>query len=130
MKLTLGEVTYQSDLMALYRLSIAEARVIKRQTGMTLADWRFSLITYFREDPDMLAGLVYLLKHRAGEVVDWDEIGLINAQDVIDGAKFEESDAEQLARIQGSDVVSEDEGGQEQPIEPDAQPEQEEPVTA
>lgn len=100
MKLTLGEKTYQADMLDLYRPSIAEARTIKRHTGMTLADWRFSLVTYFREDPDMLAGLVYLLKHRTGEVVDWDELGRINAQDVIDGFEIEASDKALAERIE------------------------------
>lgn len=123
MKLTLGGVEYHSDLMALYRVSINEARIIKRQTGMTLADWRFSLVTYFREDPDMLAALVWLLKRRAGEVADWDEIDRIGAQDVIDGAVFEEADAQELARIQGENASSEaaaDDGEIATPVGPDS----------
>ena len=99
MKLTLGGVTYQADMLSLYRLSIREAREIKRHTTLTLADWRFGLRTFFREDPDILLGVVYVLKSRAGEVVNWDELDGLNAQDIVDGiemGEIEDVDREQL----------------------------------
>lgn len=99
MKLVLDGCEYSSPILDLYRVTIGEARRIKRSTGLTLSDWRLGLLTWGREDPDVLVGLVYLLKSRAGETVDWYELDQINAQDVIDGLEIEESDQVEMQRI-------------------------------
>lgn len=112
MKLTLNGAEYSADLMSLYRVSITEARTIKRQTGMTLADWRIGLLTFNREDPDMIAGVVYLLKHRAAEIVDWTEIGELDAQAVIDSALMETADVELINRVQGGGAGPEPDAGE------------------
>lgn len=100
MKLTLDDKTYQADVLSLYRLSLDEARTIKRQTGMTFADWKFGLLTYFREDPDVLLGVAYVMKRRSGEVVDWAELSQLSAQDIIDGLEWEASDQEITDKLQ------------------------------
>lgn len=104
MKLTLREVEYRADLADLYRLSIAEARTIKRRTGMTIADWRVGLMTLVREDPDVLAGLVFLLRHRARSdadpEVDWDDIGTLTIEELAEGFEWEASDTEAVNRAQ------------------------------
>lgn len=102
MKLTLRGVEYQSDLLSLYDLTINEARAIKANTTthMTIADWRVGLITFNREDPDVLAALIYLLRHRAGEIDDWDAIGDIRTRELTDGFEWEESDTELVNRVQ------------------------------
>lgn len=114
MKLTLRGVEYQSDMLSLYRLTIAEAREIKRNTHMTIADWRFGLITFTREDPDVFAGLIYLLKHRAGEVVDWEEVGRINTQELVDGFEWQDSDTELVASVQAERAAAEAEASGEE----------------
>lgn len=102
MKLVLDGHEYSSPILDLYRVTIGEARTIKRCTGLTLADWRLGLLTWGREDPDVLAGLVYLLRSRAGETVDWYELEQINAQDVVDGLTVEESDQSEMNRVLGA----------------------------
>lgn len=111
MKLALDGDEYSSPILDLYRLTISEARTIKRHTGLTLADWRLGLLTWGREDPDVLVGLVYLLKTRAGETVDWYELDQVNAQDVVNGLTVEESDKAEMQRVLASatPVAGEDE---------------------
>lgn len=99
MKLTLGGSEYRSGILDLYRLTLGEARVIKRNTGLTLSDWRLGLITWGREDPDVLAGLLYVLKIRAGEHVLWADLDTVNAQDIVNGLELEESDAAEIQQV-------------------------------
>ena len=88
MKLTLGDTEYQSDLFPLLKLTIGEARVIKRNTGMNIGQWRAGLSNLGEEDPDILAALVFLLRSRAGELVDWDELNALSEYDIITGFDF------------------------------------------
>ena len=118
MKLTLGESTYSEDVLSLYRLSIGEIRAIKRHTGMTFADWKFGLVTYFREDPDFLLGLVYVMKRRAGETPDWTALEQVNAQDIVDGLEWEQVDQDQLDQAQAAHDAAQD----KDPAPPDAEP--------
>lgn len=71
---TLNGKTYRSSVMDLVRLSIGEARVIKRETGMKIADWRDTFRAIDREDPDLLIGLAYLMRTRAGELAEWSDL--------------------------------------------------------
>lgn len=121
MKLTLRGVEYQSDLMALYEISLGEARVIKRNTGMTITDWRVGLMTFAREDPDVLTALVFLLRHRArtssDPEVDWSEIDQIGVRELAEGVEWEDADADLIARIRaGRDTAA----GAEVPVEGEA----------
>lgn len=104
MKLTLRGVEYQSDLMGLYELSLGEARQIKRRTGMTISDWRVGLMTFTREDPDVLASLVYLLRHRARQPadpeVDWAEIDQVGIKELVEGFEWEDADTDLVNRVQ------------------------------
>ncbi|MGH7964163.1 MAG: hypothetical protein ACRERD_20465 [Candidatus Binatia bacterium] len=95
----MGDSEYRSGILDLYRLTLGEARVIKRNTGLTLSDWRLGLITWGREDPDVLAGLLYVLKTRAGEHVLWADLDAVNAQDIINGLELEESDAAEIQQV-------------------------------
>lgn len=92
MKLTLNGTTYESRLMQLFTMSIGEARIIKRQTGLTIADWQDGVKSLERVDPDVFVSLVYLLKSRAGETVDWDELNALPVMAVIQGLDFELTD--------------------------------------
>lgn len=98
MKLTLRGVEYQADLPDLYVVSITEARTIKANTRMTIQDWRIGLMTFVREDPDILAALVYLLWHRARKPddpeIDWREIGTVTSKEIAQGVAWEDSDTE------------------------------------
>jgi phospholipase C len=90
MKLTLAGTEYQSDLFPLLKLTIGEARVIKRNTGMNIGQWRNGLSNLGEEDADVLAALVFLLRSRAGETVDdnWDELDALSEYDIITGFDF------------------------------------------
>lgn len=99
MKLVLDDKTYTAALPTLYRLTIGEAQAIKRHTGLTLSDWRIGMLTFYREDPDVLAGLVFLLRKRSGETVDWVALGEVNAQDVIDGLELDPEDEQLLTLL-------------------------------
>jgi hypothetical protein len=91
-KLSLDEREYQAKAYSLFDLSIGEARTIKRNTGMSISEWRLGLMTLHREDPDVLAGIVFVLRHRAGEQVDWAEMENISTQTLIAGLKLEDGD--------------------------------------
>jgi hypothetical protein len=94
MKLTLGDTEYQSDLFPLLKLTIGEARIIKRNTGMNIGQWRNGLSNLGEEDPDVLAALMFLLRSRAGEQVTWDEIDLMSEYDIITGFDFTITEAD------------------------------------
>jgi hypothetical protein len=91
-KLSLDGREYQAKTYSLFDLSIGEARTIKRNTGMSISEWRLGLMTLHREDPDVLAGIVFVLRHRAGEQVDWAEMENISTQTLIAGLKLEDGD--------------------------------------
>lgn len=80
--LTLGGRTYTSGLVELLQLTIGEARVIKKATGMTIADWRDTFRQVAREDPDLLIGMAYLMRTRAGETADWSDLDHMSATDL------------------------------------------------
>lgn len=95
MKLTLGGKTYESDFIALIKVSIGEARVLKSrfrgpdgQRGMTIADWEDGLKNLDRADPDVLAALAFLLRHRAGEGGGGDEINTLTLEDLTSALDF------------------------------------------
>lgn len=74
----LGDTDYDFDPAELYNLTIGEARVIKAHTGLTLSDWHRGLAMSYRGDPDVLAGIVWVVRRRTGDPVDWAEIDLIS----------------------------------------------------
>lgn len=100
MKLTLNGTEYQSKLFALLNPSIGEARIIKRHTGMSISEWRLGLMTLHREDPDVLAGLVFILKHRAGEQVDWSELEQLSSQELNEAITVEDGDLDPPAPVE------------------------------
>ena len=85
LKFTLCDRDYR---VTLDRLSIAEAREVKKFTGVTLTS--LMLAASGQVDGDVLAAVVFLAKRRAGEEVDWAEIdgidvvALIGAMSVVD----------------------------------------------
>lgn len=91
MVLALRGKTYETDFLDLLKLTIGESRVIKRNcTGpngkaMTGADWRECMVAFDREDPDLLAGIVFLLRSRAGETVEWADLEDLTVQEFAEG---------------------------------------------
>lgn len=91
MVLALRGKTYETDFLDLLKLTIGESRVIKRHcTGpngkaMTGADWRECMVAFDREDPDLLAGIVFLLRSRAGETVEWSDLEALTVQEFAEG---------------------------------------------
>lgn len=77
MHFTLGDREYA---VTLDRLSIAEAREVKKFTGVTLHS--LALAGAGQVDGDVLAAVVYLAKRRAGEEVDWSEIDQVDVFDL------------------------------------------------
>lgn len=108
MKLTLEGKVYTEKTMHLYELSLGEAREIKRFTGLTLADWRLGLLTWNRHDPDVLAGVVWLLKHRAGEPVHWDQINMLPAAELLGAFDWSDDQAEMQAAL--TELLGDDAG--------------------
>lgn len=68
----LDDTTYHFDQS---RLSIAEARLVKRHTGMGFALWDAQINII---DPDAIAAMVLLAKRRASEEVEWADLDEIN----------------------------------------------------
>lgn len=62
--------------VTLDKLSIAEAREVKKFTGVTLHS--LVMASAGQVDGDVLAAVVYLAKRRAGEEIDWSEIDRID----------------------------------------------------
>lgn len=115
MKLTLGDKEYVSDLLGLYKLTIGEARVIKRNTDMGIAEWRFGLISMnTRWDPDVMAGIVFLLRARAGERVDWSDIDTLTVEQITQGFDFTEDDQRELDDRLGPALANSESGPSEQ----------------
>lgn len=85
--LALGGKTYRAKVVDLVQLSIGEARVIKRETGMKIADWRDTFRAIDREDPDLLIGMAYLMRSRAGEPVNWSDLDHMSSLELM--AAFE-----------------------------------------
>lgn len=94
MKLTLNGTEYQAGVFSLLDVSIGEARDIKRHTGMTISDWQLGLLTSERQDPDVLAAIVLVLRRRAGEDVDWAEIETLSTVEVSRAVTLEPGDYE------------------------------------
>lgn len=105
MKLTLNGKTYESDLSPLVEVSIGEARAIKRETGLTIMAWKDGLENLGRLDPDVLAALVFLLRSRAGEKVDWSEMDGLTISDLAAGLDFtlSDNDRAQIAQAGAKD---------------------------
>lgn len=55
---------YQPD-----RLMYSEAKLIQKHTGMKLDAWQAGLR---QMDPDAIAALLFTLRRRAGEALEWD----------------------------------------------------------
>lgn len=67
-------------------LSIGEARAVKRETGMGVAEWSLSLRAM---DPDALAAMVWVATRRAGEPMDWSEIDELDMADLAESIAAE-----------------------------------------
>lgn len=100
MKLTLNGTVYQCPSMRLYELSLGEAVELKRLTGLTIADWRLGLLTFDRHDPDVLIGVVWLLKTRAGEPLHLDQVNMIPTSELLAGFDWSDDLAEMQASLQ------------------------------
>lgn len=90
--LTLGDKTYAATAADLAEVTIGECRVIKQQTGMTISDWLAGFGEMSRDDPDVYAILVYLLRSRAGEQVNWSELDAIPLSELVDGFDVTDTD--------------------------------------
>lgn len=94
LRFDLDGATYRFDQA---RLSIAEARLVKRHTGWGYALWDSQIQLL---DPDAIAALVLLAKRRAGEDVAWGDL------DEVDLAALVKT----LTR-DGSETAGDDPGG-------------------
>lgn len=103
MKLTLDDVEYESRLIDMFTMSIGEARTIKRQTGLTVGDYHDGLKTLDRLDPDIFLSMVFLLKSRAGETVDWDVLNELPLMAVMQGLDFALSDQDRADLAKAAD---------------------------
>lgn len=111
MKLTLEGTTYESPILALFKMSIGEARTIKRNTGLTILGWQEGLKAMDQIDPDICIGLIYLLRSRAGETVDWDALDELPVADVLGGFDFtlneeDKSDMEKAVVAEAEQVIA------------------------
>lgn len=102
MTLALKGKTYETDFLDLLKLTIGESRVIKRNCvgpegkAMTGADWRECMVRFDREDPDLLAGIVFLLRSRAGEIVEWSELEDLTVEEFATGLSMDMEDVVDL----------------------------------
>lgn len=91
MTLVLRGKTYETEFLDLLQLSIGESRTLKRNCvglsgkAMTGADWRECVIAFDREDPDLFAGIVFLLRSRAGEIVEWAYVEDVTVKEFAEG---------------------------------------------
>ncbi len=90
---------YDYDEDSLFDVTIGEARAIKAATGLTIGDWKSGLVTMtFRGDPDVLAGIVWLVRKRADDPITWNEIDQISTtalfSSVVDLDQNEDKDGE------------------------------------
>jgi hypothetical protein len=91
MTLALRGKTYETEFLDLLQLSIGESRTLKRNCvglsgkAMTGADWRECVIAFDREDPDLFAGIVFLLRSRAGEIVQWSDLEDLTVKEFTEG---------------------------------------------
>jgi len=74
---------YDYDPAALFDLTFGEARGLKAGTGLTIADWHQGLTSIHRADPDVLAGIVWVVLRRAGGPVDWADVDAISTVDLL-----------------------------------------------
>lgn len=68
MKITVDGTVYEWDPS---RMLYREASFLQRKLGMKLQEWNKALQN---EDIDAVAGLVFLLRQRAGEEPNWDNL--------------------------------------------------------
>ena len=68
MKIKVDGTTYEYDAE---RLLFSEAAFVQKKTGLKLQEWQKGLAEM---DAYAVAGLVYILKKRAGEQPDWDSL--------------------------------------------------------
>lgn len=61
------------------RLTVAEARVIKKHAGFGLAEFGDGLR---RGDPDAIVAMLFLVKRRVGEAVRWVDFDDFNLADI------------------------------------------------
>lgn len=88
--------TYEFDES---RLTVAEARVIKKHAGLGLAEFGDGIR---RGDPDAIVSMLFIAKRRAGEAVRWQDFDEFNLADIdmgdeaaAEGDEEDTSDAEQ-----------------------------------
>lgn len=79
--------------LTLDRLSIAEAREVKRYTGVTLN--ALVMVSAGQVDGDVLAAVVFLAQRRAGEEVDWAQIDQVDVIDLMGSMSFVADDPDQ-----------------------------------
>lgn len=89
MKLTLHGKVYQSGFASLGRLTIGDARVIKREFGMSIDEVQARLMNMaagsasdINSQLDMLAIIAYLVTSRSGDPVSFDELDRISIEDL------------------------------------------------
>lgn len=68
MKVSIDGQVYEYDAT---RLLFSEVAFVQKKTGMKLQEWQAGL---GEMDAFAVAGLVYILKKRAGEQPDWDTL--------------------------------------------------------
>ncbi|MEU2340067.1 hypothetical protein ABZ608_42180 [Streptomyces sp. NPDC013172] len=95
-KLTVAGDVYEFDGD---RMLLAEAREIKKFTGMTIPKWSMGIDEM---DPDAIQSLIYLAKKRAGESLRYSDLDSLDFADIElepmdDEEAGEEPEAEQQA---------------------------------
>ena len=107
---------YDYDPDTLFDLSFAEARAIKANTGLTIADWQYGLTTFYRGDPELIAALIWVVCRRTaaasedGEVVPitWAEIDRLSTVDFLGSvSSVKEPRPEGAAKSESSEDGSE-----------------------
>jgi hypothetical protein len=98
--LTVGDKVYQCKTKRLYKLSLGEAIGLQRLTGLTISDWRLGLLTWDRYNADVVLGVVWLLKTRAGEPVHMDQINMLDVEELLAGFDWTDDYAEMQAELQ------------------------------
>ncbi len=65
---------YDYDPDGLYDLTFGEARAIKANTGLTIADWQYGLASFYRGDIDVIRAMIWLVCKRSEDPVTWVEM--------------------------------------------------------
>ena len=90
------------------RLTVAEARIIKKYAGLGIAELSDGLE---KGDPDAICAFIFLAKKRAGEACRWhdlDDLDLANDIDFEGGEEQEDEDGEPTAVSPKSEPQSDD----------------------